>query len=143
MYVYLSYHRCYIWLKSACRVYYSYLRQAIHDIVTSQINIPKMQMAAIFLSIQKFDWWITLSCCINVVNNSCCVIKGITRSQLSVYRLFRMFIVSFYLYRQNESRLPLQQNKKHGQLYILPFHLCRRFKTHNGTLPLLHALLVA
>ena len=44
----LPYHRCYIWQKLTCRVYYSYLRQAIHDRVTSEVNIPKMQMAAIF-----------------------------------------------------------------------------------------------
>ena len=31
----LSYPRCYIWQKSACRVYYSYLRDDIHGIVTS------------------------------------------------------------------------------------------------------------
>ena len=44
----LSYHCCFIWLKSACRVYYSYLRPAIHDRVTSEVNIAKMQMVAIF-----------------------------------------------------------------------------------------------
>jgi len=46
----LSYHRCFICLKSACRVYYSYLQQAIQGIVTSEVNIAKMQMAAIFFS---------------------------------------------------------------------------------------------
>jgi len=35
-------------IKSNCHVYYSYLRQAIHDRVTSEVNIAKMQMAAIF-----------------------------------------------------------------------------------------------
>ena len=44
----LSYHCCFIWQKLACRVYNSYLRQAIHDIVTSEISIAKMQMAAMF-----------------------------------------------------------------------------------------------
>ena len=70
----LSYHCCYIWQKSAWRVYYNYLRQAIHGRVTSQVNIPKMQMAPFFLSIQKFGWWITLFGCINVATNNCCVI---------------------------------------------------------------------
>ena len=48
IYFILSYHRCFIWQKSAYRVYYSYLRQAIHDIVTSQVNIPIKQIAAVF-----------------------------------------------------------------------------------------------
>ena len=44
----LSYHRYFIRLKSACRIYYSYLRHAIHGRVTSEINVAKMQSAAIF-----------------------------------------------------------------------------------------------
>ena len=45
---FLSYYRCFICLKSTCHVYYSYLRQAIHGRVTSEVTIAKMQMAAIF-----------------------------------------------------------------------------------------------
>ena len=70
----LSCHRCYLWQKSACRVYYSYLRQAIHGRVTSEVNIAKMQLATIFLSIQMFGSWIKLLCGINVASNNCCVI---------------------------------------------------------------------
>ena len=55
MVYFLSYHRCFIWFKSAFRVYYSYLRQAIHDRVTSEVNISKMQMTAIF-SIDSKVW---------------------------------------------------------------------------------------
>jgi len=33
-----------------------------------------MQMAAIFLSIQKFEWWITLFDCVTNANYSFCVI---------------------------------------------------------------------
>ena len=55
----LSYHRSFNWLKSACRVYYSYLRQAIHGRVTSEVNIAKMQIAAILSldSIGLADEW--------------------------------------------------------------------------------------
>jgi len=38
--------------------------QAVHGRVTSEVSIAKLQMAAIFLSIQKFGWWITPCCCI-------------------------------------------------------------------------------
>ena len=31
-----------VWLKSTCRLYYSYLRQAINDRVTSEVNIAKL-----------------------------------------------------------------------------------------------------
>ena len=34
----------------------------------------KCKWPPFFLSIQTFDWWITLVGCINVVNNNCCVI---------------------------------------------------------------------
>jgi len=101
----LSYQRCFIWLKSACHVYYSFLLQAIHGRVTSEVNIAQMQMVAIFSlgsTVQKFGWWMTLLVCIHVSNNSCCVIKfalfinsGIRSSQLSVYSLFRTCTVSF------------------------------------------------
>jgi len=67
-YMHLSYHRCFIWLKSACRVYYRYLRQVIHDIVTSEVIIAKMQMVAIF-SIDSNVWLK------NVSNNSWRVVE--------------------------------------------------------------------
>ena len=67
--IFLSYHQCFICLQSACRVYYSYLQQAIHDKVTSEVNTAKMQM------IQKFGWWMMLFGSIDISHNSCCVIK--------------------------------------------------------------------
>ena len=121
--LYLSYHRCYIWQKLACRVYYSYLRQAIHGRVTSEVNIAKMQMAAIFFSRFKSlaDEWRCLAAYMFLIiavlslNLHCLYNKGIISSQLLVYRLFRTFTFWFYLYRENqsspESAWPLQQYK--------------------------------
>ena len=42
----LSYHRCFICLKPACHVYYSYLRQPLHGRVTTEVNIAKMRNRA-------------------------------------------------------------------------------------------------
>ena len=123
VYFLLSYHRCFICLKSACRVYSSYLRQAIHGRVMSEVNIAKMQMAIIFLSRFKSlaDEWRCLAAymfliiAVVLLNLHYLQNKGIISSQLSVYRLFRTFIFSFYLYRENqsspESAWHLQQNK--------------------------------
>jgi len=55
LFLFWSYDRCFIWLKSACRVYYSYLRQVIHERVTSEVNIATMQMAVIF-SLESKVW---------------------------------------------------------------------------------------
>ena len=54
----ISYHRCCIWQKLACHVYYSYLRQAIHSRVTSEVNIAKIQMANIF-SLDSKVWLVS------------------------------------------------------------------------------------
>jgi len=105
----VSYHRCYIWHKSACRVYYSYLRQAIH-VWQSDVR---------GLSIQKFSRWIMLFGCIYVANNSCCVIrfvlfiKWLENNSIPVISLFSVsHVYCFILFKSISQKQPwpLQQN---------------------------------
>jgi len=64
-------HRWYIWQKSACRVYYNYLRQVLDGRVRSDVNILKMRMVVIFSLDSKAR---LRKACMHVYLSSTCLI---------------------------------------------------------------------
>ena len=121
-----------IWQKSACHVYYSYLRQVIHSRVTSEVNIAKVQMAAIF-SLDSKVWLVNYAIWLHKVSlfvkYSNSFIPAISLSYFSHVYCFVLFI----LIKANVASSWLELYSKIKTLsavFFLPFHLYRDFKTN-------------
>ena len=103
----LSYHRCNILQKSACGVYYSSLRQAIHGRVTSEVSIPKITWPFFFSRFKSLtDELRFLAAYMSLITSvvSLYLHYLLKRNNfISVICLFHKFTISFYLYRENES----------------------------------------